>query len=339
MAESIIGVDFDYTYNGKLSTEVLFKPTINTPAVSDFFTVYPQFKYKQQIPLLLPLQKIVKSYTSCARTFTDGIDITNTSLDLVKLEVNMEWCKDDFEGTVGNILSEEWLRTGVDEFNPEGTQIQRVIDQLVTDGVRRDNFRILSFGDTGDGDDDWNQLDGVWSTLIGNASGGSGYCVNRAATFPTTALAAGEALEALQACFTDSAIILKQMPNNMKYFAVTGSVFENLMASYEANVNGTERQFSLLLDGQQNLTYRGIRLIPVYAWDDALADPTCPLYGTVSHLILYTIKENHAVGVDVAADAERIEGWYERKDRKYYIEGYQRLGYNYLHCQLQTIVY
>jgi hypothetical protein len=338
MAESIVGVDFDYTYNGVLSTDVLFKPSVETPAISEFFTIYPGQKYKRQIPLLLPLEKIVKAYTSCARTFTDGINITNTTLELQQLEVNMEWCKDDFEGAVGNVLSEDWLRTGIQEFDPSGTQIQRIIDQLVSDALRRDNFRIFSFGDIADLDANYNQLDGLWTKLIADATGGSNYCVNRVVNFGST-LGDGEAIAALQAAYTQSAIILKQLPNAQKYFAVTGSVYENLMASYERNVNGTERQFTLLTDGQNNLTYRGIRVIPVYAWDAALQDPANPLFGTVSHLMLYTTKANHAVGVDVEADANRIEGWYERKDRKYYIEGFQRLGYNYIHCQLQTVGY
>jgi hypothetical protein len=87
------------------------------------------------------------------------------------------------------------------------------------------------------------------------------------------------------------------------------------------------------------LNYRGISIMPIYAWDDALNKPGNPLFGTVEHLILYTTKINHAVGMDVAADAEKISGWYERKDRKYYVEGFYRMGYNYIHCDLQTIGY
>lgn len=337
MAESEVGVNFDYTYNGKLSTEVLFCPSINTPAISDLFVIYPQLKYKQQISILLPLEKVIKKYTSCARTFTDGIDITNTTLSLTQLEINMEWCKDDFEGLVGNILAEEWLRTGTEEFDPSGTEIQRIIDEHVQDAARRDTFRVFSFGDTLDADADWNQLDGMWTKLIANSGTGSAYCVRRTDDLAGT-LASGSALTALKNAYEGSAVILKQLPNEMKYFAVTGSVYENLLSSYEANTNGTEAQFTLLKDGANNLTYRGIPVKAVYAWDSALADPTCPLYGR-ENLILYTTRNNHAVGVDVEADQEKISGWYERKDRKYYIEGFQRLGYNYVCCDLQTIAY
>jgi hypothetical protein len=337
MAASEVGVNFDYTYNGKLSTDVLFQPTIGTPAISDLFTIFPKLKYKQQIPLLLPLSKVVKAYTSCGRTFTDGINITNTTLSLTELEVNMEWCKDDFEGTVGNVLSEEWMRSGVEEFDPSGTQIQAIIDQHVMDAVRRDNFRIFSFGDTNDANGDYNQLDGLWTTLIANSGTGSSYCVRRTSDLAGT-LADGAALTALKEAYEGSAVILKQLPNDMKYFAVTGSVYENLLSSYESNSQGTEAQFTLLKDGDDNLTYRGVKVKAIYAWDNDLADTDNPIFGR-TNLILYTTKVNHAVGVDVEADAEKITGWYERKDRKYYIEGFQRLGYNYIHCDLQTIAY
>jgi hypothetical protein len=139
--------------------------------------------------------------------------------------------------------------------------------------------------------------------------------------------------------YENSDIILKQLPNAMKYFAVTGSVYENLLSSYEANTNGTERQFTMLTAGTDGLSFRGLRVLPIYAWDAALADPTAPLYGVAEHLILYTTKANMAVGMDVPADAERINGWYERKDRKYYVEGFYRLGFNYIHCDLQTVAY
>lgn len=346
MATSTPGIDFDYTYNGRLETEVLFKPTIDTPEINSLFTARTGFKYKQQIPLLLPLSKITKAYSSCDRTFNDGVDITNTTLSLTELEINQEWCKDDFEGLVGNILAEEWLKSGVDEFDPSGTPIQGVMNRLVEDAMRRDAFRIISFGDTNDADADWSQLDGLWTKMLGADGSGSSYCVQAAGTdFGTGDLSAGEALAALKACYENSRIILKQLPNSEKYFAVTGSVFENLLSSYEANTNGTENQFTLLTMGPQErngrpaLNYRGIPVIPIYAWDSALEDTTSPQYNTVKHLILYTTRINHFVGFDVEADKGRISGWYERKDRNFYLEGFYRMGYQYIHCDLQTIYY
>lgn len=345
MPDSIVGVNFDYTYNGILSRDVMFKPTVNTPAIGDLMTIRQFARYQERIPLVASLTKQIKAYANCGRSFTDGIDITNATLSLTPLELNMEWCKDDFEQTllIGNNLAEDFLRDGIEEFNPSGTQIQSIIDELVNDVMRRDTFRIFSFGDTNDADADWNQLDGLWTQLIANSGVGSSYCVRRTGHMGTGTLAAGQALANLKAAYEESAIILKQIPNNQKYFAVTGSVYENLLSSYESNTTGSERMFLNLVQGQgdqgTSLLYRGIPVYPIYAWDEALADPTNPLNGTTTNLILYTTRMNHVAGFKRQEDADRIAGWYERKDRKYYVEGFYRMGYTYLHCDLQSISY
>ena len=64
MPDSIVGVDFDYTYNGRLSTEVMFKPSVNTPSIDALFSIRPGFKYKEQIPLVAPLENIIKKYST-----------------------------------------------------------------------------------------------------------------------------------------------------------------------------------------------------------------------------------------------------------------------------------
>lgn len=344
--ESLPGVNFDYTYNGILEREITFCPTVGTPAISDFFKVVETAKYRIRVPLVTSVSNIVKASVACARAFTDGIDITNTTVSLIELESNNAWCKTDFEQTinVGNILSEEMLRDGVDEWDPSGTEIQTIIDKLILDGLRRDTFRIFFWGDTSDADTNWNQLDGVWTRLIAQNTPGNAYCVRRTSTtLGTGTLAAGVALTALQEAYEESAIVLKQLPNSEKYFAVTGSVYENLLASYEANVNGTERQFTNLFMGQgdqgDELTYRGIRVIPIYAWDNDLAMPGNPLFGTMVHAILYTTRDNHIAAINTPSAASSVSGWYNRAEREYWIESHYRMGYNFICCDLQTISY
>lgn len=346
MAKSVVGVDFDYEYNGILSRDVLFKPTIDTPALSDIMTIRQFARYKERLPTLIGLEKQIKKYNGgCDRTFTDGIDIQNTTLTLEQLDLNMEWCKDDFESNfTGNNLSEEMLRNGINEFDPSGTEIQTIINQLVNDTMRRDTFRIFSFGDKASLSTDFDQIDGLWTQLIGNSGSGDSYCVRRVGpALGTDDLAEGAALSVLKEAYKNSATILKRKNNREKRFYVTGSIYENLMDSYESNTTGGEKQFLNLVEGQGEqgsaLRYRGIDVFPVYAWDDSLKDIDNPLNGTTSHLLLYTIRENHIAGFKNIEDSERISGWYERKDRKYYIEGFYRMGYTYIHCDLQTIAF
>jgi hypothetical protein len=334
------GVDFNYAYDGKLLTEVLFKPTGQTPAITEMARIIPSVKFKVQIPRVASLDKVLKLYTDCARTVTgNGININNTTVELSNLEMFIEQCKDDLEGTIGNVLAEDWLRNGIEENNIEGTPFQTIINTLLQDSLRRDVFRIFSFGDKLSVSTDYDQIDGLWNTLIANSGSGASYCVRKVATLGVGALSSGEAIAALEAAYVGSAVILKEIPNNQKYFHVTGSVYENLLASYEANVNGTERQFTMLTNGADSLNYRGIAVVPVYAWDTALLDTANPLFGTVEHLIHYSTKENHVVAVGNAGDLNRIGGWYDRDSRKYKFESMMRMGYNYVHCDLSSIAY
>jgi hypothetical protein len=101
----------------------------------------------------------------------------------------------------------------------------------------------------------------------------------------------------------------------------------------------TEQAFENLQKGLTTLTYKGIPVIPVDVWDLFLAESDNPLFATTRHLILLTVKDNHILGVEQGSDLNKIEGWYERKDRKFYYEADMKFGYNYLHCDLQTIAY
>jgi len=345
-ATSTPGVNFDYTYNGILERDVVFCPTVGTPAISDFFRVVETAKYRIRQPLVTSISNIVKKSVACARAFSDGIDITNATIALVELEANLSWCKTDFEQTLntGNNLAEEMLRDGVEEWDPSGTEIQTIIDNIVLDALRRDTFRIFFWGDTSDADTNWNQLEGVWPLLISQNTPGNAYCVVRASTtLGVGTLASGVALTSLQELYEESAIVLKQLPNSEKYFAVTGSVYENLLASYEANVNGTERQFTNLFQGQGDqgteLTYRGIRVIPIYAWDQALSLPGNPLFGVMEHGILYTTRDNHIAAINTQSASEQVSGFYNRPEREYWIEAHYRMGYNFICCDLQSIAY
>ncbi len=340
------GVNFDYTYNGILEKDVVMCPTVGTPAISDFFRVIETAKYRIRVPLVLGLNNIVKASVNCARAFQNGIDITNTTVQLTELESNQAWCKTDFEELIntGNNLAEEFLRDGVDEWDPSGTEIQTIIDNLILDALRRDTFRIFFWGDTSDADTNWNQLDGVWTRLIAQNTPGNAYCVVRASTtIGIGTLAAGVALTALEELYTESAIVLKQLPNSEKYFAVTGSIYENLLASYEANVNGTERQFTNLFAGQGDqgteLTYRGIRVIPIYKWDQDLEDPGNPQFDIVRHAILYTTRDNHIAAINTVNAMGDASGFYNRAEREYWIESHFRMGYNFVCCDLQSIAF
>lgn len=343
-ALSILETNFNYTYPGLLTTEIFYKPTLQSPALTDIFTIDQGIKFQKQYNLVTQLDKILRPYTGCARTFNGNRQlITNTTVVTKEFQVSESWCKDDFTGYLSgryNILAQEWLKTGNKSFDPSGTPISTIIDRILKDALQRDVFRRVSFGAGQSSDPDYNQIDGLWDRLI-DSSGGSNYCVVRAGSaLGTGTLAANAALTALEAVYANSNILLKNAPN--KVFWVTRSIWDNYYNSLIANgavTQVTEASFENIQKGLTTLTYKGIPVRAVDLWDSFLAESDNPLTGTTRHLILLTVKENHILGVENGADLNKIEGWYERKDRQFYYEADMKFGYNYLHCDLQTIAY
>jgi ATP-dependent Clp endopeptidase proteolytic subunit ClpP len=338
---SILETSFNYTYPGILTTEIFYKPTLQAPALSDIFMIDQGIKDRKRYNLVTQLDKILRPYTGCERTFNGNRQlITNTTVQTKEFQVSESWCKDDFTNYLSgqfNILAQEWLKTGNKSFDPSGTPINTVIDRLLADALQRDVARRVFFGAGNSSDADYNQIDGLWDRLI-DSSGASNYCVVRAGSaLGTGTLAAGAALTALEAVYANSATILKNAPG--KKFTVTRSIWDNYYNSLIGTGAVTEAAFENLQKGLTTLTYKGIPVIPVDVWDLFLSESDNPLFGTTRHLILLTVKDNHILGVEQGSDLNKIEGWYERKDRKFYYEADMKFGYNYLHCDLQTIAY
>ena len=346
-AVSILETNLSYVWNGVLSTELFFKPTMSTPAIADVFTVDLGATDTKQYHIAPTMSKVLKPYTGCAQAPTgSSYDITSKKIQLKPFEMYEGWCKDDFTNQLTgsyNVLAQEWLKTGTASFDPAGTPIDRMIVDGLKDALRRDLWRRISFGDATSSNADWNQIDGYWQGLIDN-SGASNYCVYASKTnFGTGALAASAAYNELLAMWTGSSNLLKQegIDKGKARFLVTRSIWENLYASYTATGAVTELAFKQAINGiPGQLTFRGIPVIPINIWDDFLADSANPLYATTRHLISFTLKENHILGIENTSDLEKIDSWFEKKDNKRYYRSNMVLGFlPAIHCDLTTISY
>lgn len=89
------------------------------------------------------------------------------------VEMYVEECAEDFRDTLRNIIAERALRSGVDINDIGGTELDEIITELLTDALRRDNFRILSFADKGNtANTDYDQTIGLWPRLISESGPG-----------------------------------------------------------------------------------------------------------------------------------------------------------------------
>lgn len=345
-AVSILETNLNYTWNGILSTDLFFKPTLSSPALSDIFNIDMGASDTKRYHIAPVVNKVLKPYTGCGQAVTgSSFDITSKKIQLKPFQMYEGWCKDDFTDQLTgsyNVLAQEWLKTGTDSFDPAGTPIDSMIVKLLKDSLRRDIFRRVSFGDTTSSNADWNQIDGLWQSLI-DQSGASNYCVYReGAALGTGTLAADTALNYFKGIFNNSDNLLKEyaIDSGNGRFLVTRSVWENYYDSLVAAGSVSDSEYNNLQTGIKRLFYKGIPVVPITLWDDQLADSANPLYATTRHLIAFTVKDNHVLGIENTSDLDKIDSWFEKKDNKRYYRSNMIMGFlGAIHCNLTTISY
>ena len=322
--------DINYTYDGILSTEVLVKPMVQHPDILKVFRVIPGIRSKYQLHTTVPLNPIVQAGTgNCTRNEVNNpVSIANRELSTCELGFYLTQCSDVFEGTV----YENALKTGTEVRDLTGTEIQKIItNDLIIPAASRDLFKIMSFGDTGSGDAFINGCDGMWTKLI---AGEATYEVKRTTTAIGATLSAGQAIASLEEAYTEAEIILKQIEPGKKKFFVTGSIAEDYQKTLETQ-NATEAGWMQIQDGVMKLYYRGIEVVPIYAWDEYLSASS----SANPHRILYTSVDNHVIGVEKANDVNKLDVWFSKDDNVMKYEGRFKVGYNYVHGDLQIIAY
>ena len=171
----------------------------------------------------------------------------------------------------------------------------------------------------------------LWTKLI---AGVADYCVERIGDFNDT-LVADEALGILKGMYEGAPAILDQVGEADKKFYVTRSVYDNLVSSYESVSTGSDLQVGYQADGIPVVRYRGIEVVKVTQWDQAISLFSLP----DPNRALYTTPMNHMVGFETTSDVTNLDIWYSKDDDLTKVRGKYRMGYEYKHCDLQVIAY
>ena len=345
-AVSILETNFNYTWNGVLTTDLFFKPALGVPALADFFTVDLGSKDKKTYNLVNPIDKVLQPYTGCGGSPAGNRQrITSKAIQLKPFQMYESWCKDDFttqlSGTF-NILAQEWLKTGNASFDPAGTPINNIIMDTLQYALKKDVHRRAFFAAQDSSDADYNQIDGFWTKNIDD-SGASNYCVYRYGSALGTGAISADAIADtyLPGIYNNSNLLLKEVgiDTGKAVLWVTRSVWENYYNSLAKRGDVAPAQYELFRKGEKTLDFRGIPVKPINLWDSLLAESDNPLFATTRHLIVLTMKDNHILGVENNADLDKIESWFEMKDQKRYYRSNMIFGYTNLHCDLTTVSY
>lgn len=332
-----------YTYPGKLPTELYRKPSIMTPALSDMFSIRQNIRTDEYLVLVGQLEKLLVATTGCSPSYTTSGSFSDRKISVGKFEANLQWCKSDFIATASALTEDEsFVANGLDGY--EVTQkVRNIWMEEMIDAIRRDIWRIALFANDTSTNANYNVIEGLFVKLL---DAFSSYCVkavgNNLPNQYNSLLSADQALDALKATHVGASNILKQMPNSEKVFWTTGSIYENLLSSYESKSGGTETQFKILTDGTNQLFFRGIEVRPLYIADNYLEDSTNPWYNNMRHFIIYTPKggskfSNLVFGTESASDLDRIDMFYDQKLKTSYAQYESRFGVQFIHCDLTAI--
>jgi hypothetical protein len=329
---------FSYTYPGKLDTVLLQKPKINTPSLSDLFTIMPGIRCGQYLNLVQPLTTVLtKGTAECAPTYTQAGSITDRKIETGLFEINLEWCKKEFAATCSVLSDSDLIGDGISGYELGG-RLRTVIFDEVLEAARLQLFKIIFLSDNSLGagsTNPYSAIDGVFTHFLDSEAS---YCVkpvdNTLPNAHNSVLGTNEARDSIREVWGNAQLLLKQVPASQKIFWVSGSVWENY---YDSIINDccTEGSWRAGQDGLDRLFYRGIELLPLWAIDDALEnDDTNPFYDEIRHFVVLTTKDNHVLGTERASDLNNLEMCYDCYRKTTLIQGEMRIGYQFKQCDL-----
>lgn len=298
------------TYNGKEFTEILFAPQEGSDDLQGI-RVIPNIKVKANMYLNSTLTKIVRSYSTCGFSATGGVtDVSDRTLEVSKLKVNLEECGDAFYGTI----FEEFYGAGTAIDDLEPTVVGEIARKRVAEGISDDNGRLAWFAASSAASADYNQFDGLIQHFVTDSAELGQYVeMNTIANVEGTdgILVADGAYELLKSAYENQSKVLRQMPNASKSFRVTATIVDNLMTTFEQLGTGNALGLAMLKEGQ-SLTFRGIPVVEITGWDTQLADATNPNSGGLgadigANMMVYTVNDNLVLGTDVNDPAAQLK--------------------------------
>jgi hypothetical protein len=336
--------DFSFTYPGKLNTELVRKPKIQTPALSELFTIKNGVRCGEYLNLVQPLTTVLtKGTADCSPTYTQAGSITDRKLETGLFEINLEWCKKHFAATCNQLSDSDLIGDGISGYELGGL-LRSMIFEEVLEAARLDIFKVIFLSDNSLGAGSTNKYSNIDGVFVKFTDAATAYCVKTVSnTLPNqhnSVLSTNQARDTFRTLWGNAQTLLKQMPASQKQIWTTGSMWENY---YDSIINDccTEGSWKAGQDGLgDRLFYRGVEILPLWVLDDALENDTDnPWYDEIRHFAVYTAKSNHLFGTENAADLNNLEMCYDCRTKTTLIQGEMRLGYNFAQCDLISWAY
>jgi len=339
-------------YVGTYASNIMLEPMFHSDDIMRNYTIYPNVKFKQNITMAPSLSSITTVNAGCtdvSDTCTNSFSVTQKVLEVENVAVKQEQCWDEFKAEV--IV--ESYRNGVNMPDLTGTQLAQVIIDRVRNGIQSDMVRNMWAGDNAAPviaiDCTYASMgDGLWVAMsAGGAVNGTqlnevtGTSAAAAKITVGATILPSDAILMLEDTFNTASSALAAIPASEKRIFCTPNVYNAWYSALTqvASAGSVDYGHSESQVGKQRLYFRGVELVPMYEWDDALtalAGGTFPALFTAAGAgidatcgLIYTAKANLFIGTDVTSPENELRTFYDEVSDKMYIRAGFTMGFQY----------
>src|SRR3990172_5882413 len=331
------------TWNGKevmAMNEAIFEDVFINPEMSALHTIVPNIVAKQQIAYLGLLTMVGRSGSGCSPTSdTATATLTEKFWNPSPVTFRLEECY-----TTYNASFFVWSQNkGIKRSELTNTDVFNFIQERAATALSEAQLRIAWFGDTdatnyngspaglitnGVNTNLVDAIDGffkqIYAIVAADASKKAASITKNAGgtyslqAFDSTDTTNKVATGYFRSVLTEADLRLRGKAEKM--FIVTQSVYDQYLEELE-QFGAIESAFKLQTDGTNQLTYRGIPVVP-FAFLDRMID-TIQDNGTKwyqPHRIILTTKQNLQVGVESEEALKELDPHYDKVTKKNYID-------------------
>ena len=318
--------EFNVTFRGDEANQLFFEPVFRGNGIfSGSYRFLTDVRTKRKLTFVGEMERIVRKYAGCGFNPVGSLEVYDRWIEVNKMKADVSQCWDEFKDTV----FEELMNRGVRFPDLTDTLMGEILMTQTQSAISKDVERLAYFGDESSLNPDTDPINGFWSVLYPEMVADG--LIPRANIASGSAIPAGDGLAAIKAVYEQADLRLRALPNNLKAIYVTGSVYE----AYESDLISLGAGTPYLIDTTQNgtagLSYKGIRVIPMWFWDLNLA--------ANQHRIEYRANGNNVIATDSTNPESQIAMWYEMKDETLNIKSRFTLGAQIIHPSLVSLGY
>jgi len=309
------------------------------------------FKMKTQIPIMGLMSGLIgKASTGCApNASAEVVALSEKFADPVLIDFRLTHCQGEI-----NQKFKMWQRAdNARETWEDAKQVMEFIIDRATDAVRESILRVIEFADkTADnvanggsitaGVDPtfFTMLNGFWQQIFADAALVR-YTIpenGEATKAAQAALGSDRALQTLRYLIDNCDSRIFDMEQSQIKFQVTRSLFNNLRNYYEDKSLGFTIERTA--NGAPLLSYNGYEIVPRHDWDRNIK-----AYHDLGSSYLYPNRAIFGPTVNIpviTSDKESmssVESFYDRTDRKWYVDVAYYLDAKLLESYLTAVAY